>query len=47
MCLAAYLPGNEAEDAAAKEAELHGNLLTERALGNGVCAYLLRCVFSS
>ena len=43
--LPACLTRNEAEDAAANEAELHGKLSTERALGNDVRSYLLRSAF--
>jgi hypothetical protein len=45
MFLAAYLPGNEAEETAATEAKLHGKMSTERALGKDVPAYLLRSAF--
>ena len=47
VLLPAYLPGNEVENSAAKEAELHGKLSTEWALGNDARAYLLRSAFPS
>jgi hypothetical protein len=41
------LPGNEAADAAAKAAALHGNLVSDRALGSDVRTFLHRDVLSS
>jgi hypothetical protein len=41
------IPGNEAADAAAKSAALHGSLASDRALGSDVSAFLHRAVISS
>jgi hypothetical protein len=41
------LPGNEAADAAAKSAALHGPLASDRAFGSDVSAFLHRAVISS
>jgi len=40
------LPGNEAADAAAKAAALHGTLTSDRALGSDVRTFLHRIVLS-
>lgn len=40
------IPNNETTDAAAREAALYGDLSSERALDNDVCAYLICAVFS-
>jgi hypothetical protein len=41
------LPGNEAADAAAKAAALHGTLTSDRALGSDVHTFLHHAVLSS
>jgi hypothetical protein len=40
------LPGNEVADAAAKEAALHVNMTSDRAVGNDVRIFLHRIVLS-